>query len=320
MRCEVEISSFDLRYEDCRIRNLLSEDRLRNSILLNGIRDSLCGVSPADGQNILLDGFKRLRCAQVLGINIVPYAALDVNEAEGIVGLLRLSIAKGLSILEQASLIDRLKSEQKLSTMEIAEKLEKSPSWVSMRSGIISEMSGVVKEKVFKGQFPAYSYMYTLRHFMRMNGVKRTEIDRFVIAISGKKLSTREIERLAYGYFKGPQEFRHQIDSGNIEWSLRELSSFPQNQDSCSEFERTMIRDLEITGKYMERVTYKSVDPRLKTGEFFAQANLLVGGILNRLENFSDAMEVFHDRSGDTKGCHRPIRQRRINKTDQPST
>jgi hypothetical protein len=59
-----------------------------------------------------------------------------------------------------------------------------------------------------------------------------------------------------------------------------------------------MLSDLEITQKYMQRVTYKSLDRRLKSNTFFAQANLLSGGILRQLDTFTQAIRQFHDRSG----------------------
>ncbi len=41
--------------------------------------------------------------------------------------------------------------------------------------------------------------MVTLRPFMRRNGVDPKEIDSFVQAVAGTKLSVREIELLAHG-------------------------------------------------------------------------------------------------------------------------
>jgi hypothetical protein len=42
-----------------------------------------------------------------------------------------------------------------------------------------------------------------------------------------------------------------------------------------------LLKDLEITQKYMQRVMGKSEDRRLKTPAFFAQAHLLTAGILS---------------------------------------
>jgi hypothetical protein len=66
---------------------------------------------------------------------------------------------------------------------------------------MIDQMSEYVMEKIFNGQFPAYSYMYSLRPFIRMNGTTKKEIDEFVGLVSGKDLSIRDLDILAHGYF-----------------------------------------------------------------------------------------------------------------------
>ncbi len=296
---QVEISSLDLRYESYRMKHPGAEKGLLFSILENGIRDPLQGVTTKDGR-ILLDGFKRYRCAKRLDIGIVPYSALSSDEASGIIELIRISNAKSLSILEQAKLIDELKSVHKMSVSEIAALIEKSKGWVGMRVGIIGQMSECVMNRIFSGQFPVYAYMYTLRPFIRMNGINRKEIDAFVNSVAGKNLSIRDIEILAHGYFKGSDEFRQQIKSGNISWGLSRLKKISANTPNCTEIERGMLRDLEITLKYMQRVTYKSRETRYKSNAFFAQANLLAGGILSKMDIFSKAVKEFHDRSGKT--------------------
>jgi hypothetical protein len=167
-----------------------------------------------------------------------------------------------------------------------------------MRLGLISEMSAAIREKLFSGAFPVYPYMYTLRQFMRMNGVTGEQVEQFVTAISGKQLSLREIEQLAHGYFKGPDSFRQEILKGNVALPLKWLREVPPNPDGCSEFERVMLSDLENTQKYMQRVMGKSQDPRLESRVFHAQANLLTAGILSRVPAFNHSLKQLHDRSG----------------------
>lgn len=297
---QVEISSFDLRYESCRMKSRVAEKMLLGSMLEHGIRDPLQGVD-TDEVRVLLDGFKRYRCAQRLGIGIVPYSSLGDDEASGIIELLRISNSRSLSILEQAKLIDELLTVHKMSNWEIAGSLEKSKSWVSMRSGIIGEMSAYVRNTIFNDKFPVYSYMYTLRQFIRMNCLTGKDVDEFVKAVAGKHLSIRDIEFLAHGFFKGSAEFRQQIKSGNISWGLRRLKESFANTTECTELERGMLRDFEITQKYMQRVTCKSKDTRFKTNSFYSQANLLSGGIIRQIETFSKAIREFHDRSGKTQ-------------------
>jgi len=295
---EVEIGSLDLRYEGFRMTSAGAEKALLVSILEKGIRNPLQGVD-TDGARILLDGFKRLRCAKKLGIGTAPYASMGADEALGIIELIRMSNAKSLSILEQARFVDELKSVHKMSTAEIAGLLERSKAWVSVRSGIIHEMSDYILDQIFKGRFPVYAYMYILRPFMRINGVQADDVNEFVRSLSGKNLSIRAIERLANGYFRGPEDLREQIKNGNISWALGRLKeSHTTPASGCSQMECAMIRDLEILSKYMQRVTAKTKHPQYKSNAFFAQANLLTGGILRQTDSFLKAIRTFHDRTG----------------------
>lgn len=297
MAREVELSTLDLRYESYRMRNVALEARLLSSIAQRGIEEPLEGVD-MQGGSILLNGFKRYRCALKLGIEMSPYKSLGEDEAVGIMSLLRTSNNRALSILEQAGFIDELKNLHKMSVAEIAGELSRSKSWVSMRLGIIGEMSAVVRQKLLSGVFPTYSYMYTVRQFMRMNGVKKSEIEEFVVAVSGKKLSVREIEQLAHGYFRGPESFREEIRSGNIALPLERMRQVHEAPDGCNEFERAMLKDIEIAQKYMQRVMGKSHDRRLRSRGFYAQANLLTAGILSRANAFFQTLRQLHDRSG----------------------
>jgi predicted transcriptional regulator len=297
MAKDVELSSLDLRYEDHRMKNAALEERLLASIAQRGIEEPLEGVQLQEA-SILLNGFKRYRCARKLQVRSVPYVSLGDDEVAGIMNLLRISNNKALSILEQAAFIDELSTTGGLTVAEIAKELSRSKSWVSMRLGLISEMSARIRAKLFSGAFPVYSYMYTLRPFMRMNGVSGAEVDQFVVAVSDKGLSVRDIEQLAHGYFRGPDSFRQEILKGNLALPLKRLREVPQNPDGCSAFERVMLHDLEITQKYMQRLMGTSQDPRLQSRPFHAQANLLSAAILSRVPAFNQSLKQLHDRSG----------------------
>ena len=293
----VEISSFDLRFADYRLRNQASEANLLVSIAEKGVREPLQGMDVADVR-ILLNGFKRYRCAQRLGIRTVPYTSLANDPGTGILELLRISNTKGLNILEQARLISELKQNYQMSTTDIADLLEKSKAWVSVRSGITGEMSSFVMAKIFQGEFPAYAYMYILRPFIRINRVKQEEIDEFVGLTAGRRLSIRDIELLAKGYFKGSAEFREQLRKGDMATSLAGLRNTTGKSDDCTAVEQSMLRDLERTGRQMQRITVRCRETAFTSGAFWAQANLLSGGILRQMDLFVHGMREFHDRSG----------------------
>ena len=187
-----------------------------------------------------------------------------------------------------------------MSKAEIAECLDRCKAWVSVRAGIISLLSRSVLKQIFCGRFPVYSFMYTLRQFMRINGVKKAEVDTFVNAVAGKGFSTRDIDLLANAYFKGPEGFREQIRGGDISWALVRLKQSYRAGGDCTERERQMLSALEITGKYMQRLILRCTDSRLKTPSVYAQANLLSGGILRHLDRFTQTIREFPDRTGQT--------------------
>lgn len=294
---QVELSSFDLRFEDYRLRNQASERILLASISEKGVHEPLQGVDMEDTR-ILLNGFKRYRCAKKLGIGTLPYTSLSNDPGTGIIELLRMSNAKGLNILEQARLITELKEGHRMSTTDIANLLEKSKAWVSVRSGITKEMSPFVTEKIFRGEFPAYAYMYILKPFIRINRVQQEEIDEFVELTAGHKLSIRDIELLANGYFKGSTTFREQLRKGDIATGLAGLKNTTGKSGDCTTAEQSMLRDFERTGWYMRRITVRCRETAFKSGAFFAQANLLTGGILRQMDLFTRAVRELHDRSG----------------------
>ena len=298
MANEVELASLDLRYEGFRLRQPALEERLLASILERGIQEPLEGVEVQQTQ-VLLNGFKRYRCARRLRLATVPYRSLGGDETGAILGLLKLSNHRTLSILEEAAFIAELKTGRGLNVAEIAAELSRSKSWVTMRLGLMAELSDAVRRQLFVGAFPAYCYMYLMRQFMRMNGVKAQQVQEFILAVSGKGLSVREIEQLAHGFFRGPESFREEIRKGNLALPLERMRPMPQIPDACSPFERVLLGDLEIVQKYMQRVMGKSQQQtQLTSRAFHAQCHWLTAGILSRARAFIHTLRQLHDRNG----------------------
>lgn len=302
----VTIQQIDLRYESFRLKDRHREKALLSSVLEKGVLEPVSGIHEHETVEtvILLDGFKRYRCAKKLGIQSIPYLEIGSDEASGILHLIRLSNVKSLNLLEQAKWVDELHRTYRLNIAEIAERVERSKSWVCVRLGILKEMSPYIQKEVFSGRFPATSYLYTLRQFKRLNGITKEDERQFVGAVSGKKLSIRDIELLGRGFFQGNQNLRDQIQKGNIAWSIKQLKELVTSNGTgsvnLSDFERGFIRDLEIAQKYMNRVRHKSWDSRLQSHAVIAEGNLLSGGILRQLKEFTEAVQGFYDRSRQT--------------------
>jgi ParB/RepB/Spo0J family partition protein len=298
----VERSSLDLRYEGYRLRNEAAEARLLASIAQRGIEEPLAGVDTREGR-LLLDGFRRNRCAAKLGIECVPYVSWGEDETQGIASLLSARRQRTLSILEQARFVAKLLSTHEMTLADVAEMLSRSKAWVSTRRNLLTQMSPAIQEILFRGAFPIYSYMVTLRPFMRMNGIGQAEIEGFVGAIAGTKLSVREIELLAHGYFRGTPSLRQSIDQGHWKWTLDQMQAAAEDPEDLNPLERRLLRDLERLLQAMQNVMARCNSSRLQTRGFHAQANLLLASLLGRREPFFKKMEEFYDRTGHAE-CH----------------
>lgn len=294
---QIEISSLDLRYANYRVRDSRLEKKLLVEISERGIEEPVLGVDSTSGLT-LLDGFKRYRCALKLHLHVMPYVSAGVDEVSGIVSVLKSPARKRLGVMEEARFVKELYVSHGMSLNEISDALSHSRSWVSMRMNLLDGMSEFVSRKIFNGSFPAYSYMYILRRFMRMNELDSDEIEKFVLAVSGRNLSLREIEQLAHGYFRGPTVLRREIADGNITLSLAQMQKVPASPDGCTEFERILLGDIERLQRYMQRVMGKTQSPNLTNRAFYAQAHLLLTGILSRTNAFTEAMRSFYDRCG----------------------
>ena len=167
----VELSSLDLRYEGHRLRDDAREARLLASIAERGIEEPLEGVDTRGGP-LPAQRFQTLPHApKSWGSAACPTCRWGQEEATGILSLMRGATDKALGLLEQARFVADLLTVHGLSLAEIAEKLSRSKGWVSMRRNLLEEMSPAIQQLLFRGAFPVYCYMYTLRPFRRMNAI-----------------------------------------------------------------------------------------------------------------------------------------------------
>jgi len=296
----IEIAQVDRRYEGFRMKDSQREAFLYPSIQEQGILEPILGAS-AGNQFILLDGFKRYRIAKKLKIEQLPYFVLAEDAASAMIQLIRISNSHHLHILEQASLVDILSDQYHLSVTEIAQRLERSVGWVSMRLGVLKEIPENIQIEIFNGRLPAYHYLYTLRQFMRMKQATKAEVVEYVKAVAGQKMSTRNLDLLARAFFQGNSDLRKQILEGKLEWSLQQMKAVAKTEEneksgSLNQCEIRFMRDLQIIQKYLSRTSHSFFDKRMTTA-VFPEGNLLSGGILRQLEHFIPILKRFYDQS-----------------------
>ena len=296
MSSSIELLQIDRRHEGCRVRDTGREARLLANIAQRGIQRPLAGVWK-DAEFILLDGFKRLRVAERLKIHVVPCRSLGEEEVLGILRLMQREKQVGLNALEEARFIEQLVSVHRMSVADIAAELHRSKAWVSMRRGLLTEMTGAVRELLSQGKFPVHAYLHTLRPFTRVNGVSSAEIEQFIRALAGQSVSLRDIQLLADSCFRGPAALREAILQGNWRWSLQQIKETLGRAGACTASEQRLLRDLSQASKLLAQLTSRSTHAGHSTPAFLVEAELLAGGLLSQLPIFQQSLERLRDRS-----------------------
>jgi len=297
-----ELAELDTRYAGYRLINKRQEDKLLLSIHKQGIQEPVYIIHEPGKSPILLDGHKRVRCAEKLNIKQIPSTILESKEAPGLLKFLRISSHHGLTQIEEACLVDELNKRHGMSISEIASQLDKSPSWVSVRLGILQEMSDLIREKILSGKLPFRSYLYTLRSFTRVKNGKKADVDEFVSIVSGKSLSTRDVDILAKGYFKGDEEFKVQIQQGNLDWTLQQLKREEKEKALPDE----LLKDIEskalsqLNWAYLSMIRLPGIlnDHRFENKAFFTKGSKLAKKMLDMKNGFISSLEDFYDKAG----------------------
>jgi len=223
---EIELNQINLSYRDFRCSNSRIEKNLLNSISQIGVTEPL-SVVKKEGEDLpylLLDGFKRFRCAKKLSQHQIPVTIIGDNEVAGVLRILCHNQSSTMNALEEAVFIEDLNSTHGLSYSEIARKINRSVSWVSLRAEMTRSMSDCIREKILSGKFPLRSYIYDLIPFTRVKGGVE-DVEKFVTALSGKEFSTRDTALMSHAFFRGKEEIKQQILNGNCDWTLRMLKT-----------------------------------------------------------------------------------------------
>lgn len=299
MRESIEVNEIDTRFEHTRRRDPQAERSLLSSIAQGDIQDPLEVIEcKTDGSYILLNGFKRFRCAKKLEIGIVPVTCIADNVVEGVLSFLRRDQSPGLSTMEQATLLQELHSRYSLSIADIASRFGCSPSWVSVRLSMLEDLSDFVRGKIMAGAFPARAYMYDLRHFTRVKKIARHRIDEFVAAVSGKGLSTRQIFILSRAYFDGGQAFERLVREGDVHKALRIITTDTMSKPTSGQNDRQrVISDLRTLVAIIKRITAYDDATVIADSAALHDINFWSHRILLDLQKFTLFLRRLYDRS-----------------------
>lgn len=303
---QIELHTIDLRLAHTRCKDIAQEKRLLVSIQQQDIQDPLQLVQDDQNQQpVLIDGFKRYRCAVKLRIKTVPVEYIGSGIASGILTLLRRHVSVSFNTFEQAALIEELHKNCSMSIYDIANSLERSPAWVSVRLGLFDELSPLVRNKIMTGAFPVRAYMYSIRRFTRVNKVSAQQVNTCVEALSGKNLSTRELSILSRAYFTGSEQIKQLITDGDVHRVLDMIKrKAGLSLSSTSIKDRSFVDDLKFLVQGMKRIiTTAELPYRNADAEFLNSINVWSAELKNILPSFQKVIREVYEKSRYTDRC-----------------
>lgn len=246
---DLEFHQLDLRYEQLRIRCPGRERRLMASLAATGQQQPIVVVATEVAERyVVVDGYLRVSALRRLGRDTVRALCWSCGEVEAL--LLGRSMSQGPSesAFEQAWLLAELQGRFELSLEELALRLDRTPSWVSRRLGLVRQLPEEIQQRVQQGQVAAYAAM---KYLVPLARAKKADALEFTAVIAGKQLVTRQIGELYVGY-RSPRTRELVLADPLLFLRAREAVRRPCEDESLTPGDQ-LLRDFDQLGGLARR-------------------------------------------------------------------
>ena len=151
------LADIDRRFASLRLAAPEELRRLRASVQREGIRDPvLVSLGVQADQRVLLDGFKRVRVAEELGLTHVWVRSVQLDAAQAKAAILRCNQARpGLCEIEEAWIVRSLCREQGLRQVQVGQLLGRDKSWVCRRLKLAEALDVTLQDDLRLGLLSA---------------------------------------------------------------------------------------------------------------------------------------------------------------------
>lgn len=188
---QLDIAQIDLRFKSLRLASPQDIRRLKAAIQSDGrIREPLLvSTGVAESSSVLVDGFKRLRVAEELGLQQVSVQQMQLDVARAVAAILQYNEARhGLCHMEEAWIVHALR-EQGMKQADIAELLKRPDCWVSRRLALAKSLEPSLQDDIRLGLLSAT----TARELVQLPRGKQLKAAQ---AVREHHLSSRQSTRL----------------------------------------------------------------------------------------------------------------------------
>jgi ParB family transcriptional regulator, chromosome partitioning protein len=247
---DLELHQLELRYEELRTRHPARERRLLASLAEVGQQVPVVVVaSPEAGRYVLVDGYARVRALRRLGQDLVHAIVWELGEPEALVLERVLRAGDVDSPLEQGWLLRELIARFGLTAEELARRFDRSPSWVSVRLGLVRDLPEEIQALVRQGAIGAHGAMKYLVPFARAN---RDDCVKLARAIAPLQLTSRRLGELYAAYQAGEEQTRELVLQ-NPALVLRAREEARRAHDKDQRSAELLLGDLAILASVARR-------------------------------------------------------------------
>ena len=194
------LADIDRRFAPLRLAGPEELRRLRASVQRAGIRDPVVVSGGVEAQHwVLLDGFKRVRVAEDLGLSRVWAQVLALDAAQAKAAILHCNQARpGLCEIEEAWIVRSMCREQGLRQAQVGQLLGRDKSWVCRRLKLAEALDATLQDDLRLGLLSATAAR-ELAQLPRGNQL------RAAAAVRDHQLTSRQSARLV-------EQLRHTTD------------------------------------------------------------------------------------------------------------
>lgn len=205
---QLELGQLRRKYADLRIKG--SVDTLVASMATVGQQTPVLVVGDAadGGAPILIDGYRRVRALGRLKCDTVRALQLDMAEAEALVLRHQQAVSSRPTALEDGWLLAELLGQHGCNQRELAQRLQRSPAWVSGRLGLVRELPDSLQIRVRSGKLPAHA---AARHLLAFARANRKACEDLASNLGERAWTTREIAALWQQWQRGDSDQRREL-------------------------------------------------------------------------------------------------------------
>jgi ParB/RepB/Spo0J family partition protein len=205
---QLELGQLQRKYSSLRIKG--SVDTLVASMATVGQQTPVLVVGGAEdgAKPILIDGYRRVRALGRLKCDTVRALHLDMAEAEALVLRHQQAVSSRPTALEDGWLLAELLGQHGCNQRELAQRLQRSPAWVSGRLGLVRELPDSLQIRVRSGKLPAHA---AARHLLAFARANRKACEELTSNLGERAWTTREIAALWQQWQRGNGDQRQKL-------------------------------------------------------------------------------------------------------------